>query len=162
MRLLILLAWTGCGSDAGFSVQDTPPPPPVGEALIEPLELDLVDAIFDTPRVGEVRIENIGTHPLRLRSGTVHGGDGILLTNTESNSDRRIEEGEHFDLLIVCRYRERPMEPVEATLIVQTNDPQAAQVEIPISCTPSAHDEGTDSGEGQGSTHETDESTDPP
>ena len=161
MRPLLLSLLIGCGSDAGFSVQDTPPPPPVGEALIEPLALDLIHAVFDTPLVGEVRIDNVGTHPLRLRSGTVQGGDGILFTNTESNTDRRIDEGEHFDLLVVCRYRERPMEPVEATLVIQTNDPEAAQTEIPLTCTP-ADEEGTDSGEEQGSTHETDDASDPP
>ena len=141
MRLFLLLALTACDPDAGFSVQDTPPPPPVGEAAISPLDLDLIDAVFDTPLVGAVTVENVGTHPLRLRSATINGGEGVITTDTQANSDRRIEDGASYEILVVCRYREEPMTPVEATLIVQTNDPEAGQTDIPVSCSPASTDE---------------------
>lgn len=150
MRFLVFFLLLACEPDTGFRVQDTPPPAPIGEAHISPLELDLIDAELDTPLVGAVTVENVGTHPLRLRSATLNGGDGVLTTDTQANNDRRLEDGESYDILVVCRYRVEPMEPVEATLVVQTNDPEAGQTEIPVTCAPAVT---SSSGDSQDDSH---------
>ena len=136
IRGALVLALVACAPEPGINPPADPPVVLVGEAVISPERLDLAAEAFDSPVVGAVRVENVGEHPLTLRSAVVAGGARVVTTDDATNANRRIDAGTSFDVLVVCRYREEPMVVVEATLDVQTNDPDAALVSLPVTCTP--------------------------
>jgi hypothetical protein len=138
------LALAACSPDPGINPPADPPVVLVGRADLSVDRIDLVDAAFDVPLVGSVTLSNVGDHPLTLRSAVIRDGAGVIVTDEATNLNRRLEDGDSYDILVVCRYRELPMLPVQAALIVQTNDPQSALVELAVTCTPAPADDDDD------------------
>lgn len=146
MRYVILLAVlaTACEPEPSISIQETDPPLPTGTAQVTPERLDFLEVPFDTPVVQSVELTNVGVRPLQLRGAVIRDGDGVLTTDEQTNAGRRIDEDASYEILVVCRYRERPMAPVEATLVVQTNDRDTPSIDVPLTCTPAIEDTDAD------------------
>jgi len=141
---VVLLFCLGCPDDPGFSPPPDRPPDPVGQAEVSPDRLDLTGAGTAQPVVGTVVVHNAGERELRMHSAVIDGSRLTLATDETANANRRIEPDGSFDILVTCRFRELPADPAEGALVIATNDPEAARIEVPITCTPAGGDDDGD------------------
>ena len=125
------------GPDTQFQANPDDPAEKVnlGNAEVDPLELQFHDLEVGERQVLPVIVENVGETLVTIDYGrVVDGTPGVFTTDEDANDDVDLEPGESWELLVVAELAE----PEDATGVfrVVTNDEDTPVVDVPLMAYP--------------------------